>query len=569
MIKPHILSGEHQKRFGDLLFYEENNQKTAYPIKKIPKKEVLNALNLLKSNYEIKKFSLRDHLEFNDWDISDREILFTPYSDLKKVHAGNVFIQLLITFIFGEDREKGDTHIGEFVEHIEYQVRILEDQLKRYKNYSDDIAHEFYYYTLAILKHLFLLLQFYENNQISYVKAFYKFYKYLTNYNDIVPHKKISWPYEYKRYGDPTKVFFNQIIGASKIFSEGFEMFGDNKALRDSYVNALLSAEDPYPVLILGETGTGKEIITKTIHEFSRRRNNNFKAINLAAVPENLFDAEISGTLKGAATGISSRLGIFLSASGNEEYGYRISSDKIDFIRTVNKKGGEPDSYELKKVGGTAFLDEINSISTFLQAKLLRIIEENEVKVLGEDRNRKFNAKVICASNVDLEQMVKLGKFRSDLYYRISGQVINLPPLRDMRESIIPIAKKQILKIKKDIDFNANVSLSKAAMEKIKNYDWPGNIREMNNILYGAMRKLRLDERRIISGADIIFPATYKIASAKIDNQLSEFTHAELEKKYINSILEKAGGNISKAKELAGFKTRTPLFTRMKNYGIK
>ena len=564
MAKPSILSKDHSTYFFKLLFEAVDKKDKGLPIEEILKgaipkkgileKEILQALNLLRSNYEIKKYPLTDHIQFNDWNISDQKIVFTPYIKLTKVHAGNVFIQLMIALT----EKKDETIIEEFIENVEYQVKRLEDQLKKYKKYSGEIAGEFYSYTIIILKFLFLLFQFYENNQRSYVKAFYKFYKYLTKHNDIVPHKKILWPYEYKRYGNTTEIFFTQIIGPSKVFSEGFEMFGDNKELRDAYVTALMSVDDPYPLLILGETGTGKEIITKTIHEFSGRRENNFQSLNLAAIPDTLFESEISGATKGSYTGSSTRLGLFLSACGNKKFGYKILKDKIEFKRTDGKKS-EPDLDELKRVGGTAFLDEINSIPTYIQAKLLRIIEENEVRVLGEDRTRKFNVKIICASNVNLEEKVNLGEFRQDLYYRISGQVITLPPLRDMKESIIPIAEKQIIKIKKNIGFNKNISISKAARKKMMGYDWPGNIRELHNILYRVMSKLRLEERRTITGTDIIFPSSFNRPIDNINANLADMKHAELEKKYITAVMKKAGGNISKAKIIAGFPSRSSI----------
>jgi DNA-binding NtrC family response regulator len=569
MINSSILSSENSRYFFELLFQTVDGRnkdlpievilKGAIPKTKIPEKELLKALNLLRSNYEIKKYPVTDHIQFNDWNISHQKIVFTPYIKLKKVHAGNVYIQLVATLIFQSAQKKNENIKKEFIENIEFQVKRLEDQLKKYQKYSDDIAHEFYYYTNIVLKFLFLLFQFYESNQRNYVKAFYKFYKYLTKHNDIVPHKKILWPMEYASYGNTTSDFFNQIIGPSKIFSDGFEMFGNNKELRDAYVTALMSADDPYPLLILGETGTGKEIITKTIHEFSSRRENNFQILNLAAVPETLFDSEISGALKGAATNILSRLGLFLSACGNTNLGYQISNGKMVFKVTDKKQKNEPSQEELKKIGGTAFLDEINSIPTYIQAKLLRIIEENEVKVLGEDRVRKFNVKIICASNVNLEEKVKLDEFRQDLYYRISGQVITLPPLRDMKESIIPIAEKQILKIKKNIDFNKTISISKAARKKMMGYDWPGNIRELHNILYRAMSKLRLEERLTITGTDITFPSAFNRPIDNISADLADMKHAELEKKYITAVMKKAGGNISKAKIIAGFNSRSSI----------
>jgi len=569
MAKPSILSKDHSEHFFNLLFQKKSGWNKFIPIEKIPEREILKAFSLLQSNYEIKKYSSRDHLEFNHWNISDGNIVFDPYSNFTKIHAGNVYIQLVTTLISQGTKKKHESIKKEFIENIEYQVRRVENQLKKYKTYSDDTAHQFYYYTLIVLKFLFLLFQFYENNQRSYVKAFYKYYKYLTKHNDIVPHKKILWPDEYGSYGNTTKNFFSQIIGTSRIFSEGFEMFGDNKELRDAYVNALMSADDPYPLLILGETGTGKEIITKTIHEFSGRRKNNFQSLNLAAIPETLFDSEISGALKGAATSISSRLGLFLSACGNKDFGYKILNSKIKFEGTAGKET-EPDSDELKRIGGTSFLDEINSIPTYIQAKLLRIIEENEVRVLGEDRTRKFNVKIICASNVNLEEKIKLEEFRQDLYYRISGQVITLPPLRDMKESIIPIAEKQIIKIKKNIKFDKKISISKAARKKMLNYDWPGNIRELHNILYRAMSKLRLEERRTITGSDVTFLSSFYRSANDINVNLADIQFKDLEKRYVTAILKKTGGNVSKAAEMAGFgKNRTRLQTRIKKYGIK
>ena len=216
------------------------------------------------------------------------------------------------------------------------------------------------------------------------------------------------------------------------------------------------------------------------------------------------------------------------------------------------------------------FLDEINSIPTFLQAKLLRIIEENEIRVVGEERSRKFNVKLICASNTDLYNEVREGVFREDLYHRISGQILRLPSLREMKESLVEIAQHKLSEIVKEIGYEKNVKLSKSAGNKIQNYDWPGNFRELNNILYRALNEIRLEGKNTINGSHIVFHASFNQSQKTIDSFLPDMQFEDLEKRYIIAIMKKAGGNETKAAQMAGFgNSRTRLQTRIKKYGIK
>lgn len=204
-------------------------------------------------------------------------------------------------------------------------------------------------------------------------------------------------------------------------------------------------------VLITGESGTGKEVVARTLHYNSPRKRKPFVAVNVAAIPEDLMESELFGHEKGAFTGaVGKRIGKFEEANG-----------------------------------GTLFLDEIGEMDMNLQTKLLRILQDNKVSRLGSNKEIQLDIRVIAATNKNLMQLVKEGKFREDLYYRIQGFLIHLPPLRDRDNDIILLAKHFLADFCKDNKMPQK-ELSKEAIQSLLHHDWPGNVRELKSVVERA-----------------------------------------------------------------------------------
>ncbi|MEN8211259.1 MAG: sigma-54 dependent transcriptional regulator [Thermodesulfobacteriota bacterium] len=279
-------------------------------------------------------------------------------------------------------------------------------------------------------------------------------------------------------------------------------------------------------ILIDGESGTGKELVAKSIHLAGPRRDGPFIAINCAAIPESLFESELFGFKKGAFTGAEK-----------------------------NKKG-----FLQQARNGTFFFDEISEIPVSIQAKLLRVLQENEFYPLGGDKKIKFEARVIAATNKNLSDEISKGSFREDLYYRIHVIPITLPPLRE-RRACIPILAHCFLN-----EFNQlmerNVSqFSPAAMEKLINAPWPGNIRELKNVVEYCVA---------MSSTPVIPQDLILLEPEDVHNELKPFKEAKLdfEKDYIIQLLQLTRGNVSRAAKLAG-KYRADFYDLMKKCDLK
>ena len=302
-----------------------------------------------------------------------------------------------------------------------------------------------------------------------------------------------------------------------------------SKSMKEIKDLALKASQYNTTVLITGESGTGKELIAKCIHKNSNRCDNNFVAVNCAAIPDTLLESELFGYIKGAFTG------------ANES--------KIGLIENADE--------------GTLFLDEIGDFPTHLQTKLLRVLQEQEVRRIGENKEKKINLRVIAASNSDLEEEVRTGTFRSDLYYRLNVLPIHIPSLRARKEDIPHLVDHFITKYNKKLGRNVK-GLGKEASNKIMEYPWYGNVRELENTIE---RSMIMTDTDIIE--DIDLPDVQNKRSLPIDTWVEELSLDEakgrIEKAYIDDALEKTNGNRTKAAELLGISRRNLLY-KLKEY---
>jgi two-component system response regulator AtoC len=291
-------------------------------------------------------------------------------------------------------------------------------------------------------------------------------------------------------------------------------------------------ARHPSTVLITGESGTGKELIARFIHESSPRAEAAMVAVNCGAIPENLLESELFGHAKGAFTGA-----------------------------TVEKKGLFEDAD-----GGTLFLDEIGELPPPLQVKLLRALQEGEIRRVGDNADRAVDVRLIAATARDLEAEVAAGRFRADLYYRINVVRLHLPPLRDRREDIPELVRHFILLYGRRLGLSVS-SMSPAAMRLMMEYAWPGNVRELENVIE---RSLVMAEGPQIEPDHL--PAGVKSPGAaapmrdELDLSIKRQTVA-LERGLIRAALERTGGNRTRAAKLLELSHRALLY-KIREYGL-
>lgn len=315
------------------------------------------------------------------------------------------------------------------------------------------------------------------------------------------------------------------------------ETHGGNLVYRSQTMQTLMEtvkkvALVPSPVLILGENGTGKGLIAKTIHNLGETATGKpsstpFVRINCPAIPETLLQSELFGYRKGAFTGAS--------------------SDFKGKIRLAD--------------GGTLFLDEIGDLPHTIQPKLLRLLEEKSFEPLGSTTTIQVNTKIICATNRDLNRLVAEGSFRKDLFYRINTFTINIPPLRERTEDIIPLAEFFLHKLAKEMG-----KTEKTFSDKVKNafveYSWPGNVRELLNVVE---RAVVLSNNDTLTLSDIPFEFHDQGTETTPDDE-NKLIHAE--KKLLFDALQKSGWNISAAARELGI-TRNTLRYRISKYRLK
>jgi len=317
----------------------------------------------------------------------------------------------------------------------------------------------------------------------------------------------------HSRYG------FENIIGQSARMREIFELVAH---VSDLAVN----------ILIVGESGTGKEMIARAIHQNSPRAAKSFIPINCAAIPETLLESELFGYVRGAFTDArKDRRGLFQAASG-----------------------------------GVLFLDEISEIPLSLQAKLLRVIEDKEVRPLGTNQGEKVDARLVSACNRDPELLVQEGRFRQDLYYRLNVIRIDLPPLRERAEDIPVLIEHFMRKFSEQIHRKLE-GIEPEALDALTNYHWPGNIRELEHaieraVLLGKEARIGLQDfpPSLVARNDHVLPLADAIAKS--------YTLKDLEKEYIMRVMETVGGNKTEAAKTLGV-DRTTLYRKLEEYKVK
>jgi len=316
-------------------------------------------------------------------------------------------------------------------------------------------------------------------------------------------------------------------------------VIGESERFKEALNLASMAASKPITVLLLGETGVGKEVFAHWIHDNSDRLDQPFVALNCAAIPNDLLEAELFGVEKGAYTGAQqSRPGRFERAHC-----------------------------------GTLFLDEVGDLTPAAQVKLLRVLESGELERLGDVKTRKVNVRLIAATNVNLQQAVKDGKFRADLYYRLNAYPVNIPPLRERKEDI-PLLLEAFIKKYALLHNKKILGVTDKAMQMLMSYDWPGNIRELENMMERGVLLTASDQEielshlfagvgDLLSGdgqktsPDAIGKSSNSTINTLIEQAIKEGISLEnCEWMFMEAALKKTGGNISKAAELLGVTRR-------------
>ncbi|MBX3203349.1 MAG: sigma-54-dependent Fis family transcriptional regulator [Labilithrix sp.] len=305
---------------------------------------------------------------------------------------------------------------------------------------------------------------------------------------------------------------------------------GSSASMRRVFTLVQRVADSEAGVLIHGETGTGKELIAKAIHDQGRRKSGPFVAINCAAVPASLIESELFGHERGAFTDAKvQRTGLFVQADG-----------------------------------GTLFLDEIGELPLEVQPKLLRSLQERKVRPVGSNREIPFDARVIAATNRVLEDEVYERRFREDLFYRINVVKIDVPPLRERGGDVLHLAR-HFLQIYAERHGKREIDLSPASAEKLISYSWPGNVRELENCIDGAValaRGAHIEIDDLPEKVKTFRPERFVVSA----NQPEEIvTIDELERRYILRVLSLVGGNKSRAAQVLGFDRRT-LYRKLERY---
>jgi len=313
----------------------------------------------------------------------------------------------------------------------------------------------------------------------------------------------------------------------------GFEdLIGQSPAMLSVKELVQRVAETDASALITGESGTGKEVVARALHQRSRRSDGPFVAINCAAMPETLLESELFGHEKGAFTDAKAKTtGLFVQASG-----------------------------------GTLFLDEIGDMPLGLQPKILRALQERKVRPVGGGGEIGFDARIVAATNRDLETAVDEKRFREDLYYRINVIHVQLPPLRARGNDVLLLAQAFLQQLATQSGKNV-VGLSTAAAEKLLSYHWPGNVRELSNCIERAVALTQFDQLQVEDLPEKVrdYRQSHIIVASEDASDLVPME--EVERRYVLRVLQAVGGNKTMAAQILGFDRKT-LYRKLERYGV-
>jgi len=292
-------------------------------------------------------------------------------------------------------------------------------------------------------------------------------------------------------------------------------IIGSSRAMREVYVSIEKAISTSASVLITGESGTGKELVARAIHYGGPRSSAPFVPVNCGGIPEDLLESEMFGHVKGAFTGaVVSRAGFFHTADG-----------------------------------GTIFLDEIGEMSFVMQVKLLRVLQDKEVRMVGSDKSQKVDVRILAATNKNLEHLVNKGRFREDLFYRLNVIPIAIPPLRERENDIVLLANHFVKKYAEKSG-RSPICFSDEALQRLRNYNWPGNVRELENVV---QRLVVMSDGELIEVSDLPelmhFSALRKTGFKK--------SLSEVEAEYIRNVLASVGGNKTRAAKILGIDRKT------------
>ncbi|GMW03849.1 MAG: sigma-54-dependent Fis family transcriptional regulator [Candidatus Hydrogenedentota bacterium] len=314
---------------------------------------------------------------------------------------------------------------------------------------------------------------------------------------------------------------------ASEDRAEPNEIVGADPKMIDILKRIALLSANPIPVLITGDSGTGKELVARTIHESSRPKFP-FVAINCSAVVPTLLESELFGYVKGSFTGADTKKTGKLTVAGE----------------------------------GTVFLDEIGDMPLDLQAKLLRVLQEREFEPVGGTVALPFRARVIAATHQDLTTMAAMGSFREDLYYRLAVTTIHVPPLRERRGDIPLLAKTLLDRLNRELKGRVS-HIEEGALQTLQSYDWPGNVREMVNILTRSILVCKHDTITIEDISDAMKASTVVVP------RIGELkTLRDVEREHVGLVLAHTGWNIMKSAEILGI-SRVTLRKKIQEYSLK
>ena len=311
-----------------------------------------------------------------------------------------------------------------------------------------------------------------------------------------------------------------------KIHADEYGLIGESEAMRKVLLEIEKASDTSATVLITGESGTGKELVARAIHYSGPRASAPFVPINCGGIPEGLLESELFGHIKGAFTGaIESRAGFFQTADG-----------------------------------GTIFLDEISETSLSMQVKLLRVLQDKKVIMVGARRPRKVDVRIIVATNKDLYSLVSKGEFREDLFFRLNVINLDIPPLRDRANDILLLAHHFASNYAKEYG-RTPPRFSDNALKVLKNYYWPGNVRELENVI---QRLVVMTEGDFLEVPDL--PSLMRFSALR-ETGLNR-TLAEVEAEYMSNVLTNVDGNKTRAAEILGIDRKT-LREKLKRYGIR